>query len=140
MHPSDKDITKQRNAICTMSWLLSKVQNPKMKRVILYESYEAIVNKNYDKAKTFCKIIKKYKLDFLNTAYSDYVFNIFREELIPRIEHKYNYKVNGTINNLPVCTDCKSLAVYRQNTPSVIQCTEYNSMVYALASYLDSNT
>ena len=109
-----------------------------MKRVLLYESYEAIINKNCDKAKTFCKIIKKYKLDFLNTAYSEYVFNIFSEELIPRLECKHYY--NENYNNHPVCTNSKSLTLYRQNLPSVIQCSEYNSMVHDFASWLGCNT
>ena len=90
----------------------------------------------YKKPEFVQKIIKKYKLgkmDFHNPFLIKYIYDIFDEEIIPRIEHKYNYKVNGTINNLPVCTNSKNL-------PSVIQCGEYNNMVYTLASYLDSNT
>ena len=97
----------------------------------------------YKKPEYVQRVIKKYnieKLDFHNPFLIKYIYNIFDEEIIPRLEYKYNYKCNENSDKLSVCRDCKSLVVYRQNLPSVIQCSEHNSMVYASPTSVGSNT
>ena len=70
----------------------------------------------YKKSELVLKIIKKYrleKLDFHNPFLIKYIFYIFDEELIPRIEYKSNYDNNESINNLSVCTNCQSASLHR---------------------------
>ena len=57
------------------------IANDTLRRVLKDESYKFIVEKNYKESVTFRRILKKYKLNALNTAYTDYIYNIFEGEL-----------------------------------------------------------
>jgi len=65
-----------------------------------------------------------------------YIYDVMKDWTVLKIEYKGNEKNN----NLSVCTNSKSLTLYRQSFPSVIQCSEYNNMVHDFASWLGSNT
>ena len=72
------------------------IANDTLRRVLKDESYKFIVEKNYKESVTFRRILKKYKLNALNTAYTDYIYNIFEGELVHKLEYKSNCKITHT--------------------------------------------
>ncbi len=78
---------------------------------------------NFKKEGFIQSIAKKYKFKkfgCLNPFLTKYILDILDEEIIPRIEYKYNYQDCECSYNLPVCANSKSLILYRQGFPSVI--------------------
>lgn len=98
---------------------------------------------NFKKEGLVQNIAKRYKFnkfECLNPFLTKYILTIFDEEIIPRIEYKYNYKENESSDKCSVCANSKSLTLYRKGLPSVIQYSEHNSLVYASTPSMGSNS
>lgn len=107
------------------------------------EVWSAAWRGNFKKEGFIQDIAKKYnfkKFKCLNPFLTKYILTIFDEEIIPRIEYKYNYKENECSDKCSICANSKSLTLYRKGFPSVIQCSEHNSLVYTSTPSMGSNT